>query len=257
MKNLKNIYIVFFVALSITSCKKDDSTPSTPTATTGTVEINLAHRWDQNNSTNFLLNLPLVHPTTNDSLTFTTFKYYVSNIKFKKSDGTWWVHPESYFLVDLSIPNSTILSIPSVPTGAYTDMQYTLGVDSLRNVSGAQGGALAVSNNMFWSWNSGYIMMKAEGTSPTSTSGSFSFHFGGFKGTNNLVTSNSFSFTGSPMTISSGKSVEVHLLVNPMNLWLTSPSVSSVNSITTSGTGAKKMATDFYSSISFEHLHYN
>ncbi|MCU0495618.1 MAG: hypothetical protein MUD01_28865, partial [Chloroflexaceae bacterium] len=51
---------------------------------------------------NFSLNNPLIHPMTNDTLTFTTMKYYVSNLKLKLADGSWWVHPESYFLVDAS-----------------------------------------------------------------------------------------------------------------------------------------------------------
>ena len=81
----------------------------------------------------------------------------ISNFKLKKSDGTWWIHPESYFLVDLSNDLSTTLDLGSVPSGEYTELSYTIGVDSLRNVSGAQSGALSTTNNMFWSWNTGYI----------------------------------------------------------------------------------------------------
>lgn len=252
---MKNLFIsaAFVVAaLSMSSCKKDDDT--TPTSTTGTVEINMAHRWG-NSTTNFLLNMELVHPMTNDTLTFTTFKYYVSNIKFKKADGTWYTHPESYFLVDLSTSGSEILSIPNVPIGEYTDMEYTMGVDSLRNVAGAQTGALAVSNNMFWSWNSGYIMVKAEGTSPNSGSGSFAFHLGGFMGTNNVVTTNSVNFTGNSLTITGGKTSEVHMIVNPAKLWHSSAPLATSSSIMMPGATAKTMATDFYNGIMFDHIH--
>jgi hypothetical protein len=192
---------------------------------------------------------------TNDTLTFTTFKYYVSNVKFKKADGTWWIHPDSYFLVDLSQAHGEILSIPNVPTGEYTDMEYTLGVDSLKNVSGAQTGALSVSNNMFWSWNSGYIMLKAEGTSPNSTSGSFSFHLGGFSGSNNVVTVKNVNFTGNSMTISKNNTTEVHMLAYPNLLWSMSPSVNTTNTIHMPGSMAQMMALDFYNGIVFDHLH--
>ena len=59
-----------------------------------------------------------------------------------------------------------------------------MGVDSTRNVSGAQTGALDPVHGMFWSWNSGYIMAKMEGTSPASTAAgqALNFHIGGFKG---------------------------------------------------------------------------
>jgi hypothetical protein len=251
MKNLYFICALVAVTLVISSCKKEDKETTT---TAGKVEIHMAHRWE-NSTTNFLLNMELVHPMTNDTMTFTTFKYYVSNIKLKKADGTWYVHPESYFLVDLATTGSEILSIPNVPTGEYTDMEYTLGVDSLRNVSGAQSGALAVSNNMFWSWNSGYILVKAEGTSPNSTSGSFAFHLGGFMGNNNIVTSKSVNFSGNSLTIASGKTSEVHFNVNPAKLWLTASSMSTNNSIMMPGVTAKTMATDFYGGIEFDHIH--
>ena len=74
------------------------------------------------------------------------------------------------------------LTLSDVPEGSYTEMSYVLGVDSTRNVSGAQAGALSTANGMFWSWSTGYIMLKAEGTSPNSGTGSFSFHLGGFSG---------------------------------------------------------------------------
>ncbi len=42
---------------------------------------------------------------------------------------------------------------------------------------------------MFWSWNSGYIMAKVEGSSPVSTAPNkiLTFHIGGFKGQYNAV----------------------------------------------------------------------
>ncbi len=253
---MKNLYIAIALiaaTLTISSCKKDDE-DTTPTETTGTVELNMAHRWGMG-ADNFLLNMELVHPMTQDTMTFTTFKYYVSNIKFKKADGSWYVHPESYFLVDLATAGSEILSIPNVPTGEYTDMEYTMGVDSLRNVSGAQSGALAVANNMFWSWNSGYIMVKAEGTSPNSTSGSFAFHLGGFMGSNNVVTVKTVNFAGNSLTVASGHTSEVHFNVNPAKLWQTANSMATNNSIMMPGATAKTMATDFYGGIAFDHIH--
>jgi hypothetical protein len=64
----------------------------------------------------------------------------------------------------------------NVPAGTYTGMYLTMGVDSARNVSGAQEGALDPANGMFWSWTSGYIMIKAEGLSPQGAGGSFTYH---------------------------------------------------------------------------------
>jgi hypothetical protein len=254
MKNFKLFTFLAAISFLIFACKKEENNPNV--AETGTVKLMMTHRWDATNTTNFLLDLPLVHPETNDTLTFTTFNYYLSNVRLKKADGTWWVHPESYFLVNLSDPTSFELAIPNVPIGYYSAMEYTLGVDSLRNVSGAQGGALSISNNMFWSWSTGYIMTKAEGISNNSSSGSFSFHLAGFEGPDNVVTKRTFDFiTQIPLTVKNGKVIEVHYTVNPMHLWDNAPSVSVLNNIATTGTEAKTMALAFYNSIVFDHFH--
>jgi hypothetical protein len=253
MKNFIKVAAFSCVAVTsvfLTSCKKEEKEPE---ATTGKVEINLEHKWGMS-AANFELNTDLTHPMTGDVLNFTTFKYYVSNLKLKKSDGTWYTHPNSYFLVDASDATSTKLTLTSVPVGSYTELSYTMGVDSTRNVSGAQSGALSTSNNMFWSWNSGYIMVKAEGTSSNSSSGSFTFHLGGFSGANNIVTTKSAVF-GSDLKVNGSKSVEVHMTVNPAKLFHTIGSVSGVNMVHMPGANAVTMATDFYGGVAFDHIH--
>jgi hypothetical protein len=61
-------------------------------------------------------------------------------------------------------------------------MEFMIGVDSARNNSGAQTGALDPTNGMFWSWSTGYIMAKFEGTSAQSpaAANALKFHIGGF-----------------------------------------------------------------------------
>ena len=249
--------IGLFLGVS-TSCKKETLTPEpTPTVEEkGSVSINLAHKWGFTNETTFDLNTLLIHPMSSDSLVFTLLKYYVSNIKLKKSDGTWWIHPESYFLVDLSNPSSLELNLTDVPVGDYTHVYYTMGVDSARNVSGAQSGALATTNLMFWNWNSGYIMLKAEGTSVDSPNGSFSFHLGGFSGQYNIVTEKYVNFAGNALTVASNHTSKAFLEVNPGWLWHSAPSVSSLSAIHMPGATAQTMALGFFTnnSIILNHL---
>jgi hypothetical protein len=192
---------------------------------------------------------------TGDSLTFTKFRYYVSNIKIKKADGTWWSESNSYHIVDVAVESSLEINLSDIPAGNYTELQYTMGVDSSRNVSGAQDGALSVSESMFWNWNSGYIMLKAEGTAPNAAANNFQFHLGGFSGTNNIVTVKSTDFGGTTMVIASDKTPHVHLLANPAKLWHASPSVSVKNTIHMPGAEAKVMADNFYGGISLDELH--
>lgn len=255
---MKTIKITLFALIALvlgmtTSCKKDEIKVESPS-----LIINLEHVWGMTESP-FTLNTDLVHPMTKDTLNFLTFKYYISNFKLKKEDGSEWVHPESYFLVDLSDLKSTTLNFfDSIPNGTYTSLEFTLGVDSLRNVSGAQTGALAISNEMFWGWNTGYIMVRAEGTSPqsTATNNAFTFHLGGFAADKNIVTKKTIDLSATPLTISTTKTGKIHMKVNPAKLWHSSPvSVSTTNKVHMSGATAVTMATSFYNnSFSLHHV---
>ncbi len=66
---------------------------------------------------------------------------------------------------------------------------FLLGVDSLHNVSGAQTDALDPAKDMFWTWNTGYVMAKLEGNSPSSAlvNNKYEFHVGGFSGKYNVL----------------------------------------------------------------------
>jgi hypothetical protein len=113
-------------------------------------------------------------------VTFINFKYYFSNIKLKDDKGIWWSDPDSYYIIDATESKPTINL--QVPSGKYTDISYTIGVDSLRNFSGAQGGALSPSHGMFWSWQTGYIQLISEGQSLQidRPNKNFIHHIGGF-----------------------------------------------------------------------------
>ena len=241
--------IVLLTSLFFTSCKKHDHDQQRD----GQVTINLKHHWGMGTDP-FSLNTTYVHPMNGDTMTFSKYKYYISNFKLKKSDGSWWIHPESYFLVDLSNPASSTLDLGAIPNGEYTELSYTLGVDSLRNVSGAQSGALSTTNNMFWSWNSGYIMIKAEGTSPQSTSGTFAFHLGGFSGPNNIVATKTVDFSSNPLTITKDNTSEIHFNVNTAMTWCTSGSCAGTSSVMMPGALANQMAGDFHNGFVFDHI---
>lgn len=117
-----------------------------------------------------------------EEMTIEKLKYYVSHFSVTGTDGKTTTLPVNYFLVDEadSLSKTITLSIPDKPLAS---IGFLLGVDSLRNVSGVQTGALDPLNGMFWTWNSGYIMAKLEGTSTVAaTQGHrFTYHIGGFK----------------------------------------------------------------------------
>ena len=122
-----------------------------------------------------------------DSFRVSEHKYYVSNFVLHSADGATIPLPETYFLVDARSVRPR--GIRAVPPGTYNRISFLLGVDSARNVSGAQTGDLEQSKGMFWDWDAGYIMAKTEGQSPQSvlSGGVFYFHITGFAGKYNAL----------------------------------------------------------------------
>jgi len=115
------------------------------------------------------------------------FKYYITNISLRSSDGQ--LHPltREHFLIDeADSASKTIIVKHNIAKAAA--IRCMLGVDSIRNVSGVQTGALDPMKGMFWTWNSGYIMAKLEGKSAASKSlgNYFTYHVGGFKNGENV-----------------------------------------------------------------------
>lgn len=258
MKKVKYLYSILIVSLLVgfVSCKKDNPEPTPePSATTGTVKVKLDHKWGMNWDA-FAMNTAYTHPMSAEEITFTKLKYYISNVKLKKTDGTWWSQPESYFLVEVGENTVPELSISGVPVGTYTDIEYTIGVDSTRNVSGSQTGALSTSNGMFWSWNSGYIFIKAEGTSPDSPSGAFEYHIGGFKDENNTnaIRVNTQNF-GGELAVTGSNNPMIHFYVNAARFWHGGVLLANMNTVHMPGANAITLADNFREAFIVHHIH--
>ncbi|TAE47613.1 MAG: hypothetical protein EAZ89_17390 [Bacteroidetes bacterium] len=237
--------------LFISACKED--LPGT-----GTLSVELEHLFDTK-----ALELNTATPYVSGSaeeITFTTFKYYISNVRLQKADGTEWAEPESYRLIDLANAASTLMTFDSVPEGEYTGITFTIGVDSLRNVSGAQTGALSPSNEMFWSWNSGYIFLKAEGNSPQASGGKFEFHIGGFRNANNTnaLQEVEISFGGESLKTGSKEEPELHLSVNAKEFFdghHTALKLAELSVVHMPGADAIEIAENYHAMFEFEHIH--
>lgn len=255
MKNKLFLLPLFILSLFIISCDKDDDHDHHDDdhhhhGESGKVELKVDFVWGMNQA-EFALNQELTHPRTGEKLTFETMKFYLSNIKLKSEDGTWFVHPESYAIIDASSESGSTMLIENVPVGEYTDIEYTIGVDAERNTSGAQTGALAPSNGMFWSWSTGYIMIKAEGIAEDH--GMFTYHLGGFEGENNIVTAREAVF-GENLQVVEGETSKVFFTANPARLWHTIDGVEEVGMVHMINSNSKQLGSDFIESVNFDSL---
>jgi hypothetical protein len=123
------------------------------------------------------------HNAAGDTFNITLFRYYLSNFSFSDATGKTVVADKAYFLVSEDSARSKQLLLQNCSAGTYTHLSFMIGVDSVLNFSGPQSGALDPMYGMFWTWNSGYIMAKLEGFSPSSRlpNHMIQFHIGGYR----------------------------------------------------------------------------
>ncbi len=140
-------------------------------------------------------------------------KYYISNIALYQGPEGEPI-PGSYFLVDAAVDSTTTITVPVEP-GVYQNLDILLGVDSARNVGGAQSGVLDPLHDMFWTWNTGYIMMKIEGLSESSTepNNRIQYHIGGFSGEHSALRNVGVSMF-SPVELKGGQTLDVNIVAD-------------------------------------------
>lgn len=181
---LRFIFIVVACQIIITSCQKNPDI-EIPEAQAFPLSINFS-AWVNDDS--LQQNQSYFNPF-NEEIRVTAFKFYLHGFKFTHTgSGKSTNIEDQYYLVDLLSENSQNITL-NVPSGNYDKLSFIIGVDSIYNVSGAQEGVLDPGKGMFWTWNSGYIMAKLEGSSPASSvaQNAFEYHIGGFKDASNVV----------------------------------------------------------------------
>lgn len=202
---MKKIFVVIF-ALLVLSCNKETSSETG----LGSIKVSfnlLAYGAPIDTTVQYTNN-------SGEKYKITTLKFYASLFEaVNTAASSKTAEPESYHLVDLAQPASQQFTI-KLKSGLYDKLNFIVGVDSIRNVSGAQTGALDPVNGMFWTWNTGYIFAKLEGKSPSSTAPQqmFTYHIGGFKTGENAVRTISL-----PATIEVGKTNEIIINANLEN----------------------------------------
>lgn len=148
-----------------------------------------------------------------DTFTITKFKYYLSNFSFTNENDQVVKPAPEYFLISEDSAASKKIVLTGLPSGRYKRLSFIIGVDSIMNCTGAQSGALDPVYGMFWTWNSGYIMAKLEGTSPASRlpGHSLQFHIGGYRGAHQ---SQRMVQLQVPFTVTAEKTPEINLVAD-------------------------------------------
>ncbi len=249
IKQITHTVLVAVTLLFAASCREKDPEP------TGNGSIKLEF---SNKVGGSALNLAVQTYTNDHGDTFTVskFNYYISNVKMANTNSSVYTENESYHLLQHDNNSTMSFDLATVPYGNYNQLTFMLGVDSTHNVSGAQGGALDPLNGMFWTWNTGYIMLKFEGNSPQSTGpgGLVQIHCGGFTGANSVVRTITLTL---PNTITVGKNATPHVHIDADVLkMLKSPNqinFATTNLVMTPGVEAKQIADNYAGMFSISY----
>jgi hypothetical protein len=249
------IGIVCIIALSmlslilVTSFSVNDKYPISKTGKLKVIFINTV------NGKPVTLRDSLYNNYFGEQYSISKLKYYISNITLTGIRGNNKMG--GYYLMNAAnADNSFELSLQP---GKYSNLEFLLGVDSIRNCSGAQTGALDPMNDMFWTWNSGYVMFKMEGNSSASTADlqRIEHHIGGYKGTNNVATKINFNFGGThELEIRENSTTEVLIETNLDNYWHgnTDIKISELPVCTITGEPALKIASNFKNLFSIKSI---
>lgn len=241
---MKRIYAAILVLLAL-SCNKEKSSE------TGLAPVKVSFN---------LLAFGAPIDTTVQYTNNSGEKYKISTLKFYASlfeainttTSSKTAETESYHLIDLADPASRQFTVKLNP-GMYDRLNFIIGVDSVRNVSGAQTGALDPVHGMFWTWNTGYIFAKLEGKSPASSAPfqMFTYHIGGFKTGENAIRTISL-----PAQFEVGKTNEI-IINADVERWFDGVniiSIASKASIMSPGGPALLMADNYASMFSVNRV---
>lgn len=141
--------------------------------------LNILPQW---NKKSFLCETNYFIPHVQDSVRVDVFRCYFSNFRWLNEQGKTISSAKNVHLFDLSDTAMHTLHFEQpIPAGARF-LEFNLGIDSLTQISGALGGDLDPGRGMYWAWQSGYIQLKLEGSSPVcqSRKNRFQYHLGGY-----------------------------------------------------------------------------
>lgn len=187
-----------------------------------------------------------------EEYTISKLKYYISHVNIPGASQL--PEQDPYHLINQSQENNSF-EITLKP-GEYNSISFLLGVDSAANCSGAQSGALDPMNDMFWTWNTGYVMFKLEGSSPASTSDlqRIEHHIGGFREDYNVITQ--ISLNPASLTVKEDRLTELVIETNLDHYWKGETDIRiSENAVCMQpGKLAKKMSSNFKGLFSVKEI---
>jgi hypothetical protein len=256
------LFLLLVLSVAIVACDDDDSLSNG----TGQITIEFDNRAGEED-------LELSKDYVNgagESFRIAKLNYYISNIKLTTSDGNVFVVPQdsSYFLIIEEHEESQAVHLRNIPSGNYNQISFTIGVDSLRSTMDVskRHGVLDPAqghDGMYWTWNSGYIFFKMEGTSPaapTEQDNKFYYHIGGYGGyetseINNIRTT-TLDMGSAVAQVRLEKNPQVHLHVDVLEFFNNPTSISIADHpLVMFSEYSKTVSGNYVNMFKYHHVH--
>lgn len=119
------------------------------------------------------------HHPKDQLLKIKTIKFYISNFMINYEDGSSEIINQ-VFLYNLAKKESWMIQLSKNNTKKVKSVLFTIGLDSLTTKNSDMENELDPIHGMFWSWRTGYINYKIEGSYGNNKNNQpFVFHVGG------------------------------------------------------------------------------
>lgn len=166
MKSYIHYFISILMISVLVACKKKNDEPAPVTSPTNQ---SLTLRMTPKVGNDTLDFASTFITENNERYTLSMFRYYMSNIRLVKNDGSEHKIDGKVFLVT---PNTSDYNLGEIPVGNYKGIRFSVGLDSVTNhldpTKYPISNPLAIqSPAIHWDWNSGYIFLMIEGSCDT------------------------------------------------------------------------------------------
>lgn len=257
-----NLLIILLTFLTLSACDDDES----PTIGAGQLKIefdNCAGEEDLE------LNKDYVN-SSGETFRITRLNYYISNIKLATAGGDEFIVPQdsSYFLIMEDDEDTHQVTLNNIPANDYNQITFTIGVDSLRSTMeiSKRPGVLDPAqghDGMYWTWNSGYIFFKMEGTSPAAPSdqdNKFYYHIGGYGGYDtpslNNIREKTIDMGNAVAQVRSNKAPEIHLHVDVFKFFKDPTTIRIAEHATVMFSDySKTVSSNYVNMFRYDHVH--
>ena len=155
----KIIIIIFACQFLLSACDDKKNTQIIPelSTTTLTLKINYTYKGQA-----LVLNDKSYVNKALDTFTISNFVHYLSNVTVTNAQNEKY-NLANYNLSYAEYPNTNTIELKGLKMDNWKSLSFLLGVDTVRNHTGAQTGDLSPSKSMYWNWNTGYIFVRFKG----------------------------------------------------------------------------------------------